>query len=157
MTGARRAVRLFALFLLCLALVAIAGCGGGDDEAGEETVATTEADTAGLASDECLELLGIGAALSEAFTGGSEANAEETSALFAELVDEAPDEIKADIETVAAGYAQYVDALRDLDLQAGKAPSAEQLQEIQAAIAAIDQPELQAAAERLSAWAEANC
>ena len=154
-----------------------AACGGEDEEAGEDAgitvvtdttsdeattdgTTTDDLDTTGLeafASDECLELISVGAALAQAFTGTADASAQESSELYARLVDKAPSEIRADLEAVAAGYAEYVDALRGLDLQSGGVPSAEQLQEIQAAIASIDQPGLQAAAERLSTWAQANC
>jgi hypothetical protein len=158
-------VRRVAIVLLALTLLLVgASCGGGDDEGSDdETLVTTETtdtnttDLEGFASEDCLELISIGAALSQAFTGTGGAEAEESSALLAELVDNAPDEIRADVEIVAAGFAEYVDAIGDLDLQEGEVPSAEQLQDIQAALASIDQPELTAASERLSAWAEANC
>lgn len=166
-------MRRMATALLCLTLLLVgASCGGGDGEAADETVVTETTDTTidetttddldtsdldAFASEECLELVSIGAALSQAFTGTGGADAEETSELFAELVDKAPDEIRADIETVAAGFAEYADAIRDLDLQEGEVPSAEQLQEIQAALASVDQPELTAASERISAWAQENC
>ena len=162
-------MRRIAIALLFVAFLLVgAGCGGGDDEAADDTAVTEttdetttdELDTSdleGFASEECLELVGIGAALSQAFTGTGGADAEETSELFDELVDKAPDEISADIETVAAGFAEYAEAIRDLDLQEGEVPSAEQLQEIQAALASVDQPGLTAASERISAWAEENC
>jgi ABC-type glycerol-3-phosphate transport system substrate-binding protein len=152
-----------ALLLVAFLLVG-AGCGGGDDEAADDTVVTetteTTDETTGLdvfASEECLQLVSIGAALSQAFTGTGGADAEETSELFAELVDKAPDKIRADIETLAAGFAEYAEAIRELDLQEGEVPSAAQLQQIQAALASVDQPELTAASERISAWAQENC
>lgn len=165
-------MRRLSIALACLVFLLGAGCGGGDDEAGgdTETIVTTETttdetttddlDTSGLegfASEECLELIGVGAALGQAFAGTGSSEAEEASELFAQLVDKAPAEIEADLETIASGYAEYVDAIRDLDLEEGQIPSAADIQQIQAAIASIDQPGLQAASERLSAWAEANC
>lgn len=169
-------MRRLLLALVCLGLLlALAGCGGGDDEAsGEDTSAevtetltqpadddgaTDDLDTSGLdglASDECLQLVSIGAAIAQAFSGAG-GDTGETSELLARLADEVPDEIRADIETLAAGYSEYADAVRDLDLEAGQTPSGDQLQQIQAAIASIDQPGLQAASERVSAWAETNC
>ena len=158
-------MRRAAVALLFVAFLLVgAGCGGEDDEAADDTVVTetTEStdettDLDAFASEECLELVSIGAALSQAFTGTGGADAEETSELFAELVDKAPDEIRADIETVAAGFAEYAEAIRELDLQEGEVPSAAQLQQIQAALASVDQPELTAASERISAWAQENC
>jgi hypothetical protein len=150
--------------LLVVFLIVGAGCGGGDDEAADDTVVTETTETTdettdldAFASEECLQLVSMGAALSQAFTGTGGADAEETSELFAELVDKAPDELRADIETVAAGFAEYAEAIRELDLQEGEVPSAAQLQQIQAALASVDQPELTAASERISAWAQENC
>jgi hypothetical protein len=151
--------------LLAFLLVGVGvGCGGGDDEAADDTVVTETTETTdettdldAFASEECLQLVSMGAALSQAFTGTGGADAEETSELFAELVDKAPDELRADIETVAAGFAEYAEAIRELDLQEGEVPSAAQLQQIQAALASVDQPELTAASERISAWAQENC
>ena len=170
-------MRRTAIALLCVAFLLVgASCGGGDDEAADdavvsettetpdETTETTtddELDTSDLdafASEECLQLVSAGAEISEAFsaatTGG---DLDEVAERFAELVDKAPDEIRADIETVAAGFAEYAEAIRELDLQEGEVPSAAQLQQIQAALASVDQPELTAASERISTWAEENC
>jgi hypothetical protein len=156
--------------LVSALLLVGAGCGGGgDDEAADEPdVAITETtdetttddlDTSGLeglASEDCLRLITIGAAIGQAFSGAGGADGE-TSELFEELVAKAPDEIKDDLQTVAGAYSEYADALADLDLQEGQVPSAADLQKIQAAIGSIDQAGVQAAAERLSAWAEQNC
>lgn len=156
------------MLVSALALVG-AGCGGGDDEATDEpdvTITETTEDTTtdeldtsgleGLASEDCLQLITIGAAISQAFSGAGGGD-EETSKLFEELVAKAPDEIKDDLQTVAGAYSEYADALAGLDLKEGQVPSAEDLQKIQAAVGSIDQAEVQAAAERLSDWAEENC
>lgn len=163
-------VRIAWLAILVSALVLVgAGCGGGDDEAADEpdvTITETTDDTTtddldtsgleGLASEDCLQLLTIGAAFSRAFSGTAGGD-EETAELFDELVTKAPDEIRDDLQTVAGAYSEYADKIADLDLQEGQVPSAEDLQKIQAAIASIDQTEVQAAGERLSTWAETNC
>ena len=82
-------MRRLLLALVCLGLLlALAGCGGGDDEAsGEDTSAevtetltqpadddgaTDDLDMSGLddlASEECLQLVSIGAAIAQAFSG----------------------------------------------------------------------------------------
>jgi hypothetical protein len=151
-------VRALACVLACVALVGAAGCGGDDEVSDEATVMTTQpGDEATLGSEECLELLGLGAALAQAFTGTAGADARETSELLDELVRKAPDEIKSDVQTLANGYAEIAESVRELNLDDGETPSAQQIQQIQAAIASVDQAELQAASERLSAWAEENC
>jgi hypothetical protein len=160
-------MRLVAALALVLA-VALAGtaCGGGNDEASGDmdTVVVTEpttddGDTTGLegiASEDCLELIGIGAALSQAFTGAA-GGAGNTDELLERLAARAPDEIRADLETLAGAYSRYAEVWEDVDLEPGQVPSGEDLQRIQAAIASIDQPGLQEASERVSAWAEENC
>jgi hypothetical protein len=169
-----------ALVLVSMLLVA-AGCGGEDEEAADETpiVETTDETTTddtttdetttdegtttddsifeGLGSEECLQLASIGAAVGQAFSGVGGAESEESAELLAELVGEAPDEIRADIQIVADALGEYVEQIRDLDLQEGEVPSAQQIQQVQAALASIDQPRLQAASERLAAWADENC
>jgi hypothetical protein len=169
-------VRRVAIVLLALTLLLVgASCGGGDDEAADdETLVTTETtdtttdettddldttDLGGFASEDCLELINAGAAIGEAFsaatTGGGDLD--EAAELFDRLVDDAPSEIRADLATIAEFFTEYAAVLQDLDLEPGQTPSAEDLQEIQAAFASIDQPELTAASDRLSAWADENC
>jgi hypothetical protein len=159
--------------MLVVALVLVAaGCGGGSEEAGEDTDTTvvtetttggttTDLDTSaleGFASEDCLELIGIGAALAQAFSSaGAGGDVGDTSELLDRLVNDAPEEIRADVQTLADAYSQYAQAVEELDLQAGEVPSAADLAQIQSAISSLDQPELQAASERLSAWAQASC
>lgn len=167
-------MRWLALVVLALALVA-AGCGGGDDEPAavdettvEETTTTlddtteeatsgdTDADTdVDFADEDCQALLGIGASIAAAFAGASD-SAENTEALQ-ELADKVPDEISADVQTLARAFGEYSDKLRDIGLEAGATPDADQLAQLQAALASLDQEELTAASQRLEAWATANC
>ena len=161
-------MRRLVLALACLALlVAVPACGGDDEASDDEEITVTETTDEtttdetdifeGLDSEECLQLASVGAAIGQAFGGQGGAESEESAELLAELVEKAPDEIRADIQTVADGLGEYIEVIRDLDLEEGQTPTADQLQQIQAAIASIDQPELQAASERLSTWAEENC
>jgi hypothetical protein len=162
--------------LSALALVG-AGCGGDDEEAGDETTLTdtvtddttdeettdegttdeetTDDDLSGVLADEdCRALAAAGAAFAQAFTGAG--GAEDVQA-FEELADKVPDEIEADVRVLAEAYAEYSAELEDIGLTAGQTPNAEQLQQLQAALASIDQQEVTAASERLSDWATENC
>jgi hypothetical protein len=163
--------------LSALALVG-AGCGGDDEEASDETTLTdtvtddtttdetttdegttdeetTDDDLSGVLADEdCRALAAAGAAFAQAFTGAG--GAEDVQA-FEELADEVPDEIEADVRVLAEAYATYSAELEDIGLTAGQTPNAEQLQQLQAVLASIDQQEVTAASERLSAWATENC
>jgi ABC-type glycerol-3-phosphate transport system substrate-binding protein len=170
-------MRWLAVLVLAVALVA-AGCGGGDEEAAsnettiEETLTedtttdeetTTEettddtTDLSGVLADEdCLALASVGATIGAAFAGASGTSTESTEELQ-ELADKVPDEIKADVQTLAAAFAEYADKLQEIGIEAGATPNAEQLQQLQAAIASLDQQELTAASERIEAWATENC
>jgi hypothetical protein len=168
-------MRWLSILVLAVALVA-AGCGGDDDSSSasddttiEETLTedtttdeetTTEetdetTDLSGVLEDEdCLALASAGSAFAQAFSGtGTSEDAE----AFQELADSVPDEIKADVQVLAEAFATYSEELQDIGLEAGATPTAEQLQQLQAALASIDQAEVTAASERLGTWAEDNC
>jgi hypothetical protein len=162
-------VRWLSILVVAVALVA-AGCGGGDDESSavdettveetttqETTTETSEGDTdlsAVLGDEDCAALVAAGASFAQAFSGTSDA--EQTKAL-AELAEKVPDEIKADVQAIADWYAEYAAKLKDIGIEAGKTPSAQQLAELQTALASTDSKELAAASERLNAWSEENC
>jgi hypothetical protein len=157
-------MRWLALLVLSVALVA-AGCGGGSDESAastETTTAETEStestgttDLSGVLNDkDCLALAGIGATFAQAVTGASD---EQAAHELQQLVDKVPDEIKADVQTLAQWFADYTAKLKDIGIKAGQTPTADQLQQLQAAISGSNQQELQAASQRLQAWSTSNC
>ena len=164
-------MRWLAVLVMALALVA-AGCGGGDDStASDETTVeetTTSEDTttseettdgdvdasAILGDEDCLKLASIGATFAQAVTGATD---EEATEAFQNLVDDVPDEIKADVQVLADWFADYSAKLKDIGLEAGQTPTAAQVAQLQAALADTNQEELTAASERLQAWASENC
>ena len=169
-------MRWFSILVVALALVA-AGCGGSDDESSasdettvEETTSTettsedtttsdettdTDVDVSGILNDEdCLKLAGIGATFAQAITGATD---EEAAEAFQSLVDDVPDEIKADVQVLADWFAEYSAKLEDIGIQAGETPTAAQIQELSAALADTNQDEVSAASERLGTWANENC
>jgi DNA polymerase/3'-5' exonuclease PolX len=167
-------MRWLSVLLLALALVA-AGCGGGDDESSasddttieetttvEETTTddttseeTTDTDLSGVLGDEdCLALAGVGASIAQAFSGAVDSGDE---ADLDELASKVPEEIRADVETLARALATYSEEIQDIGIEAGATPSPEQLQELQAALASLNQEELTAASQRLEAWSQENC
>jgi hypothetical protein len=162
-------MRWLALLVLSIALVA-AGCGGGSNESAATTTTettTTEStstedtstgttDLSGILNDkDCLALAGVGATIAQAFSGatGGNANTEELQ----QLVDKVPDEIQADVQTLADAFGQYAAKLKDIGIKSGSTPSAAQLQQLQAAIASLDQQKLTAASNHIEAWAKDNC
>jgi hypothetical protein len=145
-------MRWLALVVLSLALVA-AGCGGGSNESAATTDTT---DLSGILDDEdCLALAGIGATIAQALSGATSGNANTEE--LQQLVDKVPDEIQADVQTLANAFGQYAAKLKDIGIKAGSAPSAAQLQQLQAAIASLDQQKLTAASNHIQAWAKDNC
>ena len=171
-------MRWLSILVLAVALVA-AGCGGGNDESAASTETTTTEETttsetttsdetttdgstdttdlSGILGDEdCLALASVGATMAQAFSGASGSTDDNTAELEA-LADKVPDEIKADVQVLARAFATYADKLQDIGVEAGQTPSAQQLQQLQTAIASLDQEELTAASQRIEAWSQKNC
>jgi hypothetical protein len=160
--------------VLVLALLG-AGCGGGDDESaggdtdtvvtetdGTTTEETTDGDTTdmdSIATEDCAALVAASASLSQAFAaaGGANPDAEEANDLLDEWAENAPDEIRDDIATLAEAYGTYVAALDEVDFQSGETPSADELAQFQGAIASIDEQAVTEASQNLSDWSEENC
>ena len=175
-------MRWMAIALALLALVLVgAGCGGDDDESASDTTTLTDTttddettdetttdettttdddsdDSGSLASGECAELVDAGSELSQAFgSGTSSQDFDDVSEFYDEVVSKAPEEIRDDVQVLADAWGEYAAVLGDLDLQAGETPDAEALAKLQQALTSIDQQEVSAAAERISAWTTANC
>jgi hypothetical protein len=167
-------MRWLALLVTSLALVA-AGCGGGSNESAASTETTTTetttsestdtsmtestdtADLSGVLNDEdCLALAGVGATFAQAVTGASD---EQAADELQELVSKVPDEIKPDVQVIAEWFTQYTAKLKDIGIKAGQAPTAQQLQQLQAALSSANanQQELTAASQHIETWAQNNC
>jgi hypothetical protein len=168
-----------ALLLAALALV-VAGCGGDDggdsassdtavvetessDDGSTETESSDDAmetDTAeddGMLGGECAEFAGLGAKLQNAFGGTSGDDIDSVAEVFDELADRVPEEIRDDYQVLADNFKEFADALEGVDLSSGATPDAETLAKLQAAVASMDQPEVQQASENIEAWATENC
>jgi hypothetical protein len=170
-------VRWLSVLVVALALVT-AGCGGGSNEsaASDETTTTettttedamtaettTEETSTGttdfsgiLGNEDCLALASVGATIAQAFSGtsGTTDNTDELQA----LADKVPDEIKADVQTLAQAFSLYAAKIKDIGIEPGSTPTADQLQQLQTAIASLDQQELTAASNRIEAWTKKNC
>lgn len=140
------------LALLVMAF-ALAGCGGGDEESAasedttieetltEETTQDSGTDTDGSV-DYCQALLSARVSISAAFLGAGSVSQEDLD----ELARNAPEEIRADVETLAQALATYTEKV-------GDDPT---VFEREAALASLN-PEMDAAEERLDAWEQENC
>jgi len=170
-------MRWLSLLVVAFALVA-SGCGGGSSESAATTVEettttsdstatetttegtttdTTSTDLSGiLGNEDCLALASVGATMAQAFAGATGTTDENTAELD-KLASKVPDEIKADVEVLAKAFATYSAKLQDIGIEAGATPTADQLQQLQAALASLDQQELTAASNRIEAWSQKNC
>ena len=170
-------MRWLSILVLALALVA-AGCGGGDDDSSasdtttveettteETTEETTDDGTAtsgdfDFADEDCRGLVAAFLGVSQAFAaaaGGSDAELQEQAEAFSEFADDVPEEIRADVQTLADAYGQYIEVLQDAGLQPGELPTAEQAQQLQDALQAVGTADVTAASERLGTWTTENC
>jgi hypothetical protein len=170
-------MRWLSILVLALALVA-AGCGGGDDDSSasdtttveENTDTTTDEtttdDTTGTSGDfdfadeDCRSLIAAYASVSQALAAAAGASAEDLEAqaeAFSQFADDVPEEIRADVQTLADAYGQYFDVIQEAGLQPGEIPTAEQAQELQAALQTVGTEDVTAASERLTAWTTENC
>jgi hypothetical protein len=171
-------VRWLSVLVVALALLA-AGCGGGSNESAattettttsetsttettttEETTGAATTDTTDLSSvlgdKDCLALASVGATMAKAFSGTSGLS-DDNSAELDQLASKVPEEIRADVETLAQAFSQYASKLKDIGITPGTTPSADQLQQLQAALVSIDQQEVTAASQRIETWSKANC
>lgn len=175
-----------AVALLTLVFVG-AGCGGGSDEASTDTIVATDTtdesttdesttdesttdesttdasentdtDLSGVPSGDCLEAVQAFSALSAAVgAAGSGGDVGDALDAFDQFTENAPEEIRADFQVLAQAYTKYVDVLNAVGLKAGEIPNAEQLQKLSEASAAFNDPDVTAASNHVSAWADENC
>jgi hypothetical protein len=159
-------VSLFALVLV--------GCGGGDSDDGGGGGGTTGGgattgddggtviDGGALDAATCAQVVAAMASAysgsAAAMTGGSpdlQASVDQLEAFAAS----APEEIRDDMQTIAAAYATMMQAFADsgYDPASGQAPTPEQVAALQQATAAINTAEFQQASDNVSAWFEEQC
>ena len=177
----RKFVTLLVIASFATLVFAFAGCGGDDNSASgdttttettetttteeTETTETTETETTDTettdttetsgddfaSAENCEEFAQIGSDLSEAITGT--ADVDEIKTAFDELAAAAPDEIKADFETLAKYMGSIAEALQGVDVAAGETPDPQAL----AKLAQLDATEATTASTNISTWVTENC
>jgi hypothetical protein len=176
---ARRFVPLLVIASFALLVFAFAGCGGDDESASGDTTATetttteettteetttdtettetettdaTETAESDFASTEnCQEFAKIGTQISGALTGTTDPD--QIKQAFDDLAAAAPEEIKADFETIADYMSKVADALGGVDLSSGQTPDASALAKLQG----LDATAATAASTNITKWVTENC
>ncbi len=73
------------------------------------------------------------------------------------MANAAPSEIRPDIQLVAQAFTSFATALSKAGYTPGTVPTAGQIAALQTAGQAFSQPQLHAAEQRISVWAQHNC
>ncbi len=127
------------------------------------TTTTSGTDTSAAAalgalasSGNCKSFADLGAAFSSALTGAG-GDPQKEAQLFQQFVDQAPSDIKADMQVIADDFSKIADALKGVDLSSGKTPGPAALAKIAALQGSLDQQKLATAEQHITAWATANC
>jgi hypothetical protein len=169
--------RVTILLVLGVFALAVAGCGGGSSSSNETSTTTTTTETTtseetttatetsteasglgGLASGDCHRLSQASAALGTAIaSSGQGGDLGSTAEAYQKYVDEAPEEIRPDVQVLADAYAKYASALQDAGLKAGETPSTDQALKIGQALASLDQQKIATASANIATWAQKNC
>ena len=155
------------LLVLMLAIVTFAGCGGDDggDGTGGDTASGTSEEGTGGGDDTDFSGKGSGdfcdlakqyeedfADTGEAETAADvEKEYKELTAAIDKLVDEAPDEIKADAEVVNDAFQKFNSVLAKYDYDFSKIPP-EEADDLQ-----LDSPEIESASNRVESYFEKVC
>lgn len=158
------------LILLCLATLTFAGCGDDtdtatDDDTGADAAAGTSEEGSGggddtdFSGDDSGDFCDLAREYEKDFEDTGEATTademekeyEELTSAIGKLSDQAPDEIKADVEVVSDAFTTFYETLKKYDFDFTKIPEseAEQLD--------LDSPEIESASNRVESYFEKVC
>ncbi len=82
---------------------------------------------------------------------------EEASAALEAFAAAAPEEIRDDVEVFVQAYERFIQELEAAGIEPGQVPTPEQLAALERAAKILDDPKVQAASDRISAWFEREC
>ena len=155
--------------VLLVAVLVLAGCGGGGKKTSTESTTTRGANgtTGGAAagaftSTRCAAaaraLASAATAIPQAISGQSK-NLDQSVDDLKAFANAAPRDIRADLQTVAEGYAAYAKVLVDahFDPSSGKPPSQEVINKLQEESQKLNQAEFRDAATRVNTWFQTQC
>ena len=178
-------MRRHALIALLAALaVLLAACGGDDgdnaaerdisdvasdegdagdvaDEADEDDVDAAKDQVAAFTNEDCADLFAGMASAASAFggTGPDGGDLTDVAEYFDEIADKVPDEISADFRIFADAYGEFAEAAADagIDFSKPETMSPAALEKMGEAAEVFNDPEVQAASERVSEYTEETC
>lgn len=110
-----------------------------------------------VTSGNCLQLAGLSQGLAQAMAGVNGKDFEKRAALLKQFADRTPSDIRADFQTVAADYQKVADALKGVNLTAGKTPSPATIAKLSKLGTEINEQALAKAGANIAAWARKNC
>lgn len=156
--------------VLIVGAFVLAACGGGDDTSAASPAAGTGSDTGGdtggvagaFDTAECAQAVAAWSAAAAAVPqamSGSAGDLDQSLAQLQAFAEAAPEEIRADLMLVYQAYGEFMSAMQDsgYDPSSGEAPSAEAIAAMEAASQKMNDPEVSAASDRVSAWFATNC
>jgi hypothetical protein len=177
----RKSLSLVVLVLTLVLGFAVAGCGGGGKKSSSGTTAaaatteaattTTEAATTVAAatttkppslttfatSGNCREFANFASNVSQALSGTGKTDLDKVAKAIDTLADKAPSDIRSDFRVLADAYDKIAQALKGVNLQSGKAPSADVIAKLQKLQGQINQQKLTTASQHIEAWVQKNC
>jgi hypothetical protein len=165
------------IVMLVIGAFVLSACGGGDDEpsggdqgAGGETAGQTtgggggdgDGAVSGIDAAQCAEVAAAMAAAAQGLPAAFSGSATDLDTSVEQLqafASAAPEEIRADLQTIYEGYARVAEALSssDWDPASGQAPPPEVIAQLQELSQELDSSEFQAAVERVNAYFEGGC
>jgi hypothetical protein len=164
-----RRITMLALVVV-LALVG-AACGGDDDDSAADETKTTDdsatsddggddggsTDIGDFVDDDC-EFLLTGAFQNPlASAQGGDIDFSDEASRLDEVADNAPDEIKDAMKTIADTWDEMADVLKDVDLSDPSSLRDPEVQQKFQQLSEIATDDYQAATEQLSTWLQENC
>jgi len=131
----------------------------GDDDDSDIDIDPEDLEDLSDLDNDCVEAsLAMVAAMGGAFTGEG-GDTEESLEQFEELADNAPDDIKDDLQTIADGLGEYYEALADagFDPDSGEVPDASDIAALTELAESLNTEEMQEAGDNVNEWFEAGC
>jgi hypothetical protein len=162
------------IVMLMLGALVLSACGGDDApsdgdsaDGGGETAGQTGATggdgaVEGIDAAQCADVAAAMAAAAQgipAAFSGTETDLEDSVQQLQAFASAAPEEIRADLETIYAGYSEVAEALSssDWDPASGQAPPPEVIAQLTQLSQDLDSADFQAAVERVNAYFAGGC